>query len=92
MGERMKLVYIEWEDAHSSNGWHTKEEFEQFINEAPVIIQIGWVFEETKRYIAIAARHAPNGIFTNDDDEAYGQIQRIPKTWIRKRVDLTKYI
>ncbi len=88
----MKLIYIEWEDAHSSNGWHTKEEADRMKEDMPVIKQVGWVLEERPRYVLLCARHAEDGIFTDDNDEAFGNLQRIPKTWIRKRVDLTKYI
>lgn len=89
----MKLIYIEWDDAHSANGWHTKEEVQQFQDEVPTIKQVGWVFEETKRYITLVSRHAPNNLFGEDpNDEAFGHLQRIPKPWIQKRVDLTEHI
>lgn len=89
----MKLIYIEWDDAHSSNGWHTKEDVEKFLNEIPTIKQVGWIFEETNRYIILVGRYAPANIFAGvTEDQGYGQIQRIPKTWIKKRIDLTKYI
>lgn len=88
----MKLVYIEWEDAQSQNGWHTREEVKEFIEKPIIVNQIGWIFEETRRYIVLIARHAPGGLFTNDDDDSFGNLQRIPKTWIKKRIDLTEYI
>lgn len=89
----MKLIYLEWDDAHSENGWHTKEDVEKFKTEVPTIKQVGFVYEKTKRYILLVGRHAPNNIFSEDcEDEAFGQLQRIPTSWIKKRVDLTKHI
>ncbi len=88
----MKLIYLEWEDASSQNGWHTREEAKAFMEKSTMVHQVGWVFEESPRFIILFARFGPDGMFTDDPDEAFAHLQKIPKTWIKKRVDLTKYI
>lgn len=85
----MKLVYIEWEDSSSHSSWHTREELRAFIDRPCVIRQVGWVYEETPRYLVLVSRHAPAGVFLDDLDESFGNLQRIPITWIQKRIDLT---
>lgn len=89
---KMKLIYLEWEDASSQNGWHSRQDVKEFSEKSTIIKQVGWCFEETRRYIILVSRYAPDGIFTEDDDSSYAHLQKVPKTWIRKRIDLTKYI
>lgn len=88
----MRLVYIEWEDASSQNGWHTREEVQEYAQKSTMVHQVGWVFEETSRYILLVSRHAPGGIFSEDIDESFAHLQKIPQTWVRKRIDLTTYV
>ena len=80
----MKLIYLEWADAISSGAtWHTKSELNEWIEGSEWIIkQVGWLLKETDRYILIAAQLKPDDRFTQ---EQYGHLQKIPKTWIRKR-------
>lgn len=81
---KMKLVYIEWEDARSSDGWHDKDEIDEHIDKSTMVQQTGWVWKETSKYIALVNRISQHH-WNNDDSEAYGNIIKIPKTWIRKR-------
>lgn len=87
----MKLVYIEWCDAIASGlewtdinvakEWGKKSEW--------IVRETGWLLEDTKEYISIAAVWKPEDEFC---DEQVKQLMKIPKTWIKKRVDLTEYI
>jgi len=80
---KYKLVYIEWADATSNSGWFTEEEMKDWVKtSAWVVKQVGWVFEETPKYIALYGSIV-DGV--RDREVRYGQIQKIPKTWIRKR-------
>lgn len=86
----MKLIYLEWEDACGESGWKHESEIKDWIKEATTLVQqTGWVISETKTHLVICSRKTP-------DHEAwereYGHLQKIPKTWIRKKVDLTKHI
>lgn len=86
----MKLVYLEWEDAIAQAGWHTKEALERWTKEDCVVVkEVGWIYQETKKHIVLISRQS---IDSPDGDIQYGLLQKIPKTWIRKRVDLTRHI
>ena len=89
MRDTMKLVYLEWEDATAQAGWYTKTKMAKWAKEANMTIsQVGWIYEENKTHIVIVCR-------LSLDDEGigmYGNLQKIPKTWIRKRIDLSKHI
>jgi len=85
----MELVYIEWEDAIAQAGWHSKRETRKWAKESSMIIsQIGWVYKETKKYIVLISR------ICIDDEKitSYGNLQKIPKTWIKKRINLSRHI
>lgn len=85
----MKLVYIEWEDSVSETAWRSGEELKKFIEDDNCTVQqIGWILKEDKKYIVIASRQSQ----TVDYETEFGCIQKIPKGWIRKRVDLTKHV
>ncbi len=87
----MKLIYLEWEDAVSRNNWEeTNDALEWAKKRCALVRDVGWVLHEDKKQITLAARWQPeDDVF---DTEAFGLLQKIPKTWIRKRVDLTQYI
>ena len=80
-----KIYYIEWQDAHSSDGWHSEAELEKFINTDKCICQeVGWILSETKDELIMACRKVKwaEKISTCE----YGMIQKIPKTWLRKKI------
>lgn len=87
----MKLIYIEWADAHTNTaGWRTEEEAKLWAKATDFFIrECGWVIEENKEYIAIATALKPENEF---EDKQFLNLHKIPKTWIKKRVDLTKNV
>ena len=85
----MKLIYIEWHDAFAQGGWMTKKELDEWKEGEWIVREVGWVIEETETQIILAARYSPPD---GADVEQYGLLQKIPKTWIRKKIDLTKHI
>jgi hypothetical protein len=88
----MKLIYLEWEDAASSSSWKFKSDIDKWANSpSNSIHQVGFVLKETKKYLVLCGRWSPAGEDIGDE-EAYGLLQKIPKTWVRKRINLTKYI
>ena len=84
-----KLIYLEWHDAFGRGGWRTSQELDEWKKGEFVVREVGWLIEETDKQIILAGRHVPPD---NGDDELYGGLQKIPTTWIRKRIDLTKHI
>jgi hypothetical protein len=88
----MKFVYIRWVDACSHNsGWVTYEDAVKWADGTQYLAETsGWVIRENKRYILLAQQR---GDWTLDDPTyQYANLMRIPKTWIKLRVDLTKHI
>ncbi len=88
--KKRQLVYIEWADAYSYSGWLDAGELKKWgeSRDGWMVQQVGWLEQETKKYIIICARVSDKD--NNDDgQEEYGFIQKIPTTWIRKRINLT---
>ncbi len=85
-----KLVYVEWCDAISLEvQWQTEEELLEWAkSEDWIVRQVGWIIEETEKYILLAGKisHDSNG------DTQVGLGLKIPTTWILKRIDLTKHV
>lgn len=76
-----KLIYIEWEDAVASSAWKDREEVTKWGKEAiATVCDVGWVMEENDKYLVLASRYGPQ-----KEDPIWGNLQKIPKTWIRKR-------
>jgi len=77
------LVYIEWEDAIASHEWFSVEEANSWARDTSLTIkQVGWIYEETKEYIALYSRKS---LWTSNRGER-GLLQKIPKTWVRKKI------
>jgi len=87
----MKLIYIEWEDAVTNAGWFSEEEIGEWRKDAHswVIHETGFLIEENKRFILLAGGFKPADDWV---DIKYVNLHKIPKTWIRKRIDLTSKI
>ena len=82
--KKQKLIYLQWQDAHSDSGWKTSEGLEKSVNEDKCIVeQVGWLVFEDSSEIHLIARRL---YWKKDSDTSeYGMYQRIPKTWILKR-------
>ena len=81
--KKYKLIYIEWEDAISNSGWKYSDEALEWVEkETSVVKHTGWIIKETKEYILLASRMIDKSEFSG---ESLGQLQKIPKTWIRNR-------
>ena len=88
----MKLVYLEWEDACDdvSTGWKTEDEVLEWAkNDSWWVKEIGYVIYEDKKVTVLASKMEPGN---KDYCATFKGITRIPKTWIRKRINLSKYI
>ena len=79
-----RIVIVDWEDAHNSDGW---VDVDQLTGELPVARSIGWVILESKKSITIA----PSVMF---DTGIKGILDRvadeitIPRGCIRRIVDV----
>jgi hypothetical protein len=84
----MKLIYIEWEDARSNHNWLDEEEVKEYFNRSTMVRQVGWVYKEDKHCICIISR-VSDFQYNGSDDIAYGNVIKIPKGWIHKRINLS---
>lgn len=87
MKNKYPLLYVEWLDCISpvKRGWRTEEEALIWGRTVDFMVkEVGWLIEETKDYILLAARF---NITTEDKDEfiSLGELCKIPKGWIKKR-------
>ncbi len=85
------LIYIEWCDAiESQAGWQEVEVIEEWAKTSDwLVAECGFLVEETKEHLVFASR---KGDYQGDKSPKFGSLMKIPKTWIKKRVDLTKSI
>jgi hypothetical protein len=82
LGKDMKLIYLEWEDAHARAGWHSESQIEEYWKDERCLVkEVGWVYKENKDYICLVSRNQEWA----DGEQQYGLLQKIPKTWVRKR-------
>lgn len=86
------LIYIEWCDAITNEqSWMAAEDVVRWAdNEDWNIKQTGFLIKETKEYILMSMRLNTHK-HTEEIDRLDGII-KIPKTWVRKRVNLSKFI
>lgn len=88
--KKMKLIYIEWQDASGAAHWQPEHELDDWIaNASPIIRQVGWIYKETPKEIVVVGRRGTH-IYDGDAvwEESYGMAQKIPKTWIKVRKEL----
>lgn len=87
----MKLVYLEWQDAHAlGEGWTDDREIKEMWKSNDMIIkQCGFVIKEDSKSLLLAGQYVIAGKFV---EKGYGNVVKIPKGWIKKRIDLTTYI
>lgn len=88
----MKLIYLEWTDAVASGcQWYEKSELKHWEDDSFWLVkEVGFIVKETKEFILLCSHYRPENNF--NDTVEYGHLQKIPKTWIRKRINLTKRI
>ena len=86
-----KIWLVEWHDAHSQSGWSTDEEIDRFVKEERCICaNVGFILSETKDEIIIASRKLKWKEDGKDGKWAkWGELQKIPKAWIKKRLLFT---
>ena len=86
---KLKLLYVEWQDACSNDKWMNEDEVEHWVHSEPYIVkQTGFIFSETDKVLILF-----NGIYDSEEYvKQYHQLIKIPKAWIRRRINLTKHI
>ena len=83
MIKRPKLIYLEWCDSISNSSWKNEEDAIEWADQSNWIVKnVGWVIKETKEYICLASSISEP---SDDQETLLGNLQKIPKTSIRKR-------
>lgn len=70
----MKLVYVEWFDAESTDEWTFKAEVDHKI---AVVKSIGWLIHDSKKSITLAQNY-------DSSNDAYSMLMKIPRGMIKK--------
>lgn len=85
------LIYLEWSDAiESQAGWQEIDTINEWAKSTDwMVAECGFLIKEKKEYIVFASR---KGDYQGDNIPKFGGIMKIPKTWIKKRVDLTEFV
>ena len=68
----MKIVYIEWEDANSTLGWHLPE-----IDETCPIRSCGFLVNQTKKAVTISTCQSRTGKFLDQLSIPASQIRKM---------------
>lgn len=86
------VVYLEWCDAISDTSrWMSLEDAKEWgNNEDWLIKQIGFLLDETEEYLLLAGRINPH--HSTEVDLKVDGLLKLPKTWIRRRIDLSASI
>lgn len=85
-------IYIEWCDAIADNSrWMSLQEAKDWgNNEDWIIKQVGFLLVETDEYLLLANKINPHR--DTEVDLKVDSLLKLPKTWIRKRVNLAEVI
>ncbi len=78
MKKRLKIVYLEWEDAATMSGWSDSGKAEAFLKLPDISFEIGFLVCEDKDYIVLAKAKVYN----------WRDLSKILKANIIKRIDL----
>ena len=76
----MKLVLIEWEDAHSSSGWQKMSRIKENGAESLACRNVGWLVRKTKKQTVLTHALSDEQL---DDSSGHGHFT-IPNAMIRK--------
>ena len=73
----------------NESSWLSLEDAKEWANkENWIVSEVGFLIEETKEFILIANKKSTY----DKENPEIGGVMKIPTTWIRKRIDLTKHI
>lgn len=88
---KLKPVYLQWLDAVSyDTEWKTIDQAVKFCKESKWLIEeLGFIIYEDDNEIGLVTMQSPENMSLTHTVKG---IQKIPKTWIKKRIDLTEAI
>lgn len=85
-----ELIYLEWCDAVHDNRWLDVKDAKDWIETIDwVVKEAGFLIYEDEESIILAAADKDSQYWA---PRRFNGLKKIPKTWIKKRVNLSKYI
>ena len=75
--KKFPLMMVTWKDAQSCSNWKDEDECKKWTEEDCIIVNVGWIVTENKKYIVICSQVS--------FDKMYGDKTKIPVGWIIKR-------
>lgn len=79
---KIDMVFIEWEDAaKAGQSWMAAEEIPGFIAEPFLVRSCGFLLEDSKKHIVLAADVGSANDFKH---EQWAGVFRVPRPWIKK--------
>ena len=89
---KQELIYLKWLDAYEDGDWKSKQQIEDLIKGEDCICEdAGWVLYEDEKVLCLCSRRLTwTDVEPKDNEDKYGLIQKIPKTWIVERKLLKK--
>ena len=79
----MKIVSFEWKDAYGRGGWFNNDQIKQLIQKFDLwTYEAGYLVKKTKRELIICSSWLQEDSGC-DQEEKFGNVQKIPMTWIR---------
>ena len=85
-----KPVFIKWKDAHSKGStWCSEEDALSYGDIEFEVHHLCYILKEEKEYILVSPRI---GIYQDNDEYQFGDVMKIPTSWIDKIIDITKYV
>lgn len=88
---KLKPIYIQWLDAVGyDTEWKYIDDAIKFCKESKWLIEeLGFIIYEDDKEIGLVTMQSPQNLTQKHTVKG---IQKIPKTWIKKRIDLTEAI
>lgn len=85
----MKPYLIKWIDITCDSGWHTPEEFNDFVKDKKegIVTQLGFIYSQDKKMTVIIDSWIGNG-----EDLLYGVVHKIPTDCILEQTELNKKV
>jgi hypothetical protein len=75
------LIYVEWEDHHSTDGWQAEDE----VQEEPMLAcSVGWLYKEDDKGIMMT------GSIAQESTKPFSDMRYILKNCIKKRIVIRK--
>lgn len=78
----LKLIYVEWDDASSRAAWMVEDELDGYGRSSHIVRQSGFLLEQTDRHLLLAGAVTVESKWSA---ELFGDVTRIPRTWIRRQ-------